>query len=379
VLAFVLWLTTAASVIWLLILGFPWFAWRTTESLDADPSLQPDLTDTTAIIPARNEAECIVDTLQALAAQGDGLQILLIDDQSSDGTAAIAESLSLANLHVIAGEPPPPGWSGKLWALQQGLQHVEREYILLLDADIQLDAGMLATLRHKLDTENRALVSVMAQLRMVSFWECALLPAFIFFFKLLYPFKLANSSVKWFAAAAGGCILTRASVLHEVGAFAAIKGALIDDVTLARRIKQHGHATWIGLTHSAHSIRKYELTTIWNMVARTAYTQLAYSLVLLLLCTVLMATAYLFPVVGLLVCLLGDCVPTLLLVSSLSLLMMFATFAPTLRYYRRPLLWGAALPLIAAAYLAMSWTSALRYWRGERSRWKGRAYNRMNQ
>lgn len=359
------------------MLVVPWRPWSTAESLEASAEHDNDFSHITAIVPARNEQSCISATLNALSRQGHGLRIVLVDDQSEDRTGIMAEECRIANLRIVTGQPPPPGWSGKLWALEQGLQFVDTEFVLLLDADIRLDPGMLTSLSNKLTREKLALVSVMAKLRMQTFWERALLPTFIYFFKLLYPFKLANSPAIWFAAAAGGCILTRFSVLRETGAFATMKHALIDDVTLARQIKRRGHLTWIGLTHSAHSVRAYDFATICDMVARTAFTQLGYSSAMLLACTAIMLTAYLVPVAGLALGIGSD--PVSALAASLALATMFTTYLPTLRFYHRSLVWALALPLIATAYLVMTWNSAFRYWRGERSRWKGRTYGRLNQ
>jgi len=212
----------------------------------------------------------------------------------------------------------------------------------------------------------------MAEPPMNNFIERLLMPAFIFFFKLLYPFGLANQSTSRIAAAAGGCILIKTETLHAIGAFASLHTALIDDCTLAAHVKKRAQQrTWIGLSHAARSHRGYaELTQIWNMVARTAYTQLKYSTILLTLCTFIMGTMFwLAPFAFLFFSTLN-----LFVIGMLTWIAMFFAYTPTLVYYQRSLFWVLALPLIGTLYLAMTWTSALRYWYGERAHWKDRRY-----
>lgn len=366
-------LSIVACAMWLGLLLLPFRPWSTRESVapQALPS-PPELSDITVLIPARDEAGGIALTLAGVAAQGHLAKVILVDDQSTDGTADIARGLSLASLEIVAGATPGPEWSGKLWALHQGLPRVETPYLLLLDADIQLAPGMLSALLAKLENEHRELVSVMAHLSMSSPMEKLLIPPFIYFFKLIYPFALANGPSRWVAAAAGGCILIRTDMLRRIGGFAALRGALIDDCTLARRVKDAGGSTWLGLSHGVRAIRPYEgLAEIWNMVARTAFTQLHYSSALLMLCTVLMGLSFVIPVMAVL--LPGSDARTAGLAA---LLLMMASYFPVVRYYRLGWGWLVTLPLAAALYLGMTWTSALRYWRGERSRWKNRIYNR---
>ena len=365
-------LVSAAAAIWLAIVILPLRPWSTAETLDsAEGTATHDLSGVTAIVPARNESPYIAATLRQLTAQGGGIQIIVVDDQSNDGTAEIVRGLDIPGLMLLHGSQPPSGWSGKLWALQQGFQELRTEQVLLIDADVVLRTGIVKALTDKLQTENLGLVSLMVQLRMQRFWERALIPAFVYFFKFVYPFRLANSTVKWFAAAAGGCILTRRALLAELGGFGAFKDALIDDCTLAQQIKARGHGTWIGLTHSAWSMRSYEFSTIWNMVARTAFTQLRYSLLLLVLCSCLMVTAYWGPLLAVF-----SVDPRTQMLGAAAAAAMAFTYMPTLRYYDRALLWVLALPVIASLYLAMTWSSAIRYWGGERSHWKGRSYQR---
>ncbi len=366
-------LSFLAALMWVALLLLPWRPWSTREHIEPDLAAQARLDDVSVLIPARDEASCISVTLRALDRQGTLARITLIDDQSSDGTASIARELELPSLHILAGTSPPPGWSGKLWALEQGLQQVESTYVLLLDADIELAPGILRTLKTRLLRHDLTLVSVMAELPLRTLWDRLLLPPFIFFFKLIYPFAVSNSTAKLVAAAAGGCILLDTAALRGVGGFAGLHDAIIDDCTLARRIKARGGRTWIGLSHAVRAVRPYDgLQGIWNMVARTAFTQLRYSIPLLLLCTVLLLLGFVQPMVGLLS---GNGFAAVASVVALQAL--FATYLPTVRYYRLPDWWVATLPFAACLFLAMTWTSARRYWSGERSRWKARSYARL--
>ncbi len=367
-------LPLSGFLIWLSILLLPWRPWSTKESLDSpgqsDTPLA-DLSDITVLIPARNEAESIQNTLSCLATQGHGHRIILIDDQSDDATAELAASLQLSNLQIIQGRELPEGWSGKLWALEQGMSRTDSPKLLLLDADIELRPGILSELNRLMDDQGLDLASLMVSLRMTSRWERLLMPAFVFFFKLLYPFRLSNSTSPWVAAAAGGCILLKRERLSQSGGFAALKSALIDDCTLARQIKTAGGRTWIGLSHSAISTRRYEdLASIWQMVTRTAYTQLHYSISLLVLCTALMYMAFISPVSGLL-----EHSTSSQLLAGAAFVCMFAAYQPVLRYYGLSAWWGLLMPLTGVLFLIMTWSSALRFWQGTRSVWKGRSYN----
>ncbi len=289
-------------ILWLGVLVVPWRPWSTQERLDVRDGVGKDvsLSDITVLIPARNEAQMIARCLSALSSQGKDLQVVVVDDQSTDDTVVAIPALPALRLEVIPGRPLPEGWAGNLWALEQGMQRVRTPLILLLDADIVLVPGMVATLRARLLQQGLDLVSVMPWLRMQALWERLLIPSFIFFFKLLYPFRLANSGSVRFSAAAGGCILLRTEALHRIGGFAALRSALIDDCTLARRIKLAGGLSWTGLTRSAWSLRSYRrLSELWNMVARSAFIQLRYSTVLLLACTLVMMTGFWGAVVGL--------------------------------------------------------------------------------
>ena len=401
-------LAAIGTFIWLAIMLLPWRPWDTREVLDsASASPDTDLSDITVLIPARNEAGVIGTTLGSLKTQGNDLAIIVVDDRSTDGTATVAKTLGIQNLRIITGEPLPADWSGKLWALEQGFRHVNTPLTLLIDADIELRPGIVGGLRKKLKEDRLHFVSLMAQLRMVSFWERLFMPAFVYFFKMLYPFRLSNSSFTplemeprssavpptaglgpriipaWFdaplkfltgftrvAAAAGGCILLETRLIKEIGGFKTIRQELIDDCALAKRVKLLGCRTWMGLTHSVHSLRSYEsLAGIWNMVARTAFCQLRYSAMLLGGTTAIMLMAFWLPIAGLFFP-----AASAKILSAGALGALILSYLPTLKFYHQARGWALALPLIATLYLAMTWSSAIRFWIGAGSRWKGRFY-----
>lgn len=357
------------TLLWWIIVLLPWKPTSTKEYLESNPNLiSKPISDITVLIPARNEGSTIEKTLQALSVQGVNLPIILIDDQSEDNTSEKARNFPVT---IISGTTLPTGWSGKLWALEQGFAHVKTAYILLLDADIVLDKGMIATLLHKAEHEQLAFVSLMAEPNMSNFIERLLMPAFVFFFKLLYPFQLSNTPESKIAAAAGGCILVKREALRKIGAFHCLRDALIDDCTLASRIKQAGFLTWTGLSHSVKSHREYQtLLPIWNMVSRTAYTQLNYSIFWLLVCTLLMVSLFWFAPVGSFLA--GGWLG--IMIGLFTWVAMLIAYIPTLRFYHCSTLWVVTLPLIGSLFLLMTWTSALKYWRGERASWKNRRY-----
>jgi hopene-associated glycosyltransferase HpnB len=367
------WVWTIPLVFWLVMLLLPWQPWRNRETLTvANPATHADLSDISVIIPARNEAGQICRTLEALARQGENLHVIVVDDQSQDDTASRARSFQHLELNVIDGQALPKGWTGKLWALQQGVAAVERPITVLLDADITLAPGVLVELRDKMQHQKLALVSVMAELSMRTYWEKLLLPAFIYYFKQLYPFALSNNPrIKFVAAAAGGCIMMKSDTLKAIGGFAGIKATLIDDCALARRVKQKGYSTWLGLSRDVYSHRPYgDLGPIWEMVSRTAFHQLKYSLSLLLIVTAIFLTIYALPWLGLFSnSTLGQTS------STISLAIMMVMYFPILRYYRLSPLWCLAVPLVALMYLAMTWSSAIAHWTGSGKGWRGRRYN----
>jgi hopene-associated glycosyltransferase HpnB len=367
-----LWLALPGAVIWGAILVLPWAPWRIREVLEPVASALEDLSDVTVLIPARNEARTLPGTLQALARQGPGLRVVVTDDQSEDETMAVASSVSGPQIIVIRGAPLPQGWTGKLWALEQARAHATTPLLLLLDADIELAPGMIAALRAKLRADRLHLVSLMARLHVESLWEKLLIPAFVYFFKLVYPFALANDP-RWpgVAAAAGGCILVDGQMLGELGGFGALRDALIDDCTLAARVKAHGGHTWIGLSQSARSVRRYDtLRPLWDMVARSAFAQLRCSWLLLLGLSALFAVAFWLPVF----CALGAASAPAASLAIVALAAMSCSYLPMLKFYRLSPAWALAMPLIGTIYLAMTWSSAWRWWRGHGATWKGRSY-----
>lgn len=361
------------SLAWPCILLLPWKPGSTRERLDSDDaSPEADLSDVSVLIPARDEAESITGTLAALEQQGQNLAVIVIDDQSSDGTADLAKKSFHGDLRVLHGKELPAGWVGKLWALEQGRHAATSQLILLLDADIELAPGTIGALKSKLKAENLDLVSLMAELRMQTLWEKVLSPAFIFFFKLLYPFAVGNDPRSRLGVAAGGCVLIRVDKLEAIGGFSALRTSIIDDCELAKRVKQIGGKTWIGLTHSAKSQRPYpSLGSFWNMVARTAFTQLQYSVLLLLLTTLLMVLVFWCPVLGL-----AHRSMIVRTTSWVGLVSMWVAYFPVVRFYRQTPFLVITLPVVASLYLLMTWSSAVRYWRGQRSIWKGRSYER---
>jgi hopene-associated glycosyltransferase HpnB len=374
--AIYLFLVALSTLSWVVFALMPWRPWSNQEVLDAMDTSDGEaiLREITVVIPARNEAAVIQQTLHSIIEQGPGLRIVLIDDNSADLTVEKARQMRISNLLIIQSAPLSAGWSGKLWALEQGRQQVTTPYILFLDADIRLGRGTVKALRQKMDEQGVPFVSLMAVPSMSGFWEKLLMPAFVYFFKVLYPFQRVNSHHSSVAAAAGGCILVETGLLGHIGGFESIKSAVIDDCALARSVKSQGFGIWLGLTHSVESGRRTQRSQeIWDMVARTAFAQLHHSVGLLVLCTLVMLLVYQVPVIMV--------VSSNILIRALSivsLMILFLTYIPTLRFYHRSLAWALGLPLIAALFLAMTWTSAIRYWRGERTRWKGRVYQRKD-
>lgn len=326
-----------------------------------------------AVVPARNEAEGVGTAVASLLAQdypGD-FSVVLVDDHSSDGTAEIARAAAKdapSRLRVVTAAALPQGWTGKLWALGEGVRQIETlpDLYLFTDADIAHHRSNLSELVTRLEGEGRDLVSLMVKLRCESFAERFLIPPFVFFFALLYPFAWSNDPRKSTAAAAGGCILVRRSAYERIGGYAAIRGELIDDCALAQATKRGG-SIWLGLTRDTRSLRPYpRLADIWNMVARTAYTQLRHSPLLLAGTVLGMAVTYLAPPLLLLA---GGNAAWLGLAAWLAL--SFA-YLPMLRFYGRSVMWAPLLPAAASVYLAATVDSAWRHWQGKGGEWKGR-------
>jgi hopene-associated glycosyltransferase HpnB len=370
-----LWIFAPAvsALLWAGFALLPWGAWRNREVLEASPGhAEQPLEQITVVIPARNEAALIQQTILSVAAQERAFEIFLIDDGSDDGTTAIARQIPWGNLRIIESAPLPDGWSGKLWALEQAWRQVTTRYTLFLDADIKLAPGTIRALENQTRQQSADFISLMAAPSMASGWEKLLMPAFVYFFKALYPFDRVNSPHSKIAAAAGGCILVETRVLQQIGGFESLKSAVIDDCAFAGQVKLHGFKIWLGLTHGAESIRSYKkLADIGNMVARSAFAQLRYSPALLLLCTLVLLLLYIVPAV-----MMVSSDGAIRFLSLISLAIMISTYLPTLRFYRQTWPWALCLPLIAGFFLVMTWISAVRYWRGERTRWKGRVYRR---
>ncbi len=362
-------LAAAALVSWIALLLAPWAPWWCREHLEPAPDTAPSGTGVTILVPARNEAGVIAETLRALGQATPGVPVIVVDDGSSDATRDLAAASGLANLTIIAGTSPPSGWIGKLWALEQGIAHVATPWVLLLDADIQLAPGMLAALEAK--AAGRQLVSVCAQPNWDSVAARWLLPVFVYFFKLLYPFHLANRRGSRVAAAAGGVILVERAALFQAGGFVAWRGALIDDCTLAAHLKRAGSDCWIGLTRGARSLRGSGFADIGHMLARTAFVQLRESILALLAATALLLLMFWVPPIALAI---GSVSARVL--GLLAYLALMTTLLPTLIYYRRNPLAALLLPAAATFFLAATWYSAWRALAGTRSVWKGRRYQR---
>ena len=380
-----------AAWVWLLLLrgGF-WRASVRDDDIDDDdteiaPSAAAVWPRVVAIIPARDEAEVIDASITSLLQQdyAGAFDIVVVDDHSSDGTATIARAAAAGDaataarlpvrLQVLPAPELPAGWTGKLWAMHCGSQHVEAspappEYLLFTDADIRYTADALTTLVARAQRDGLVLNSLMAKLHCESFAERALIPAFIFFFQLLYPFAWVNRPDRRTAAAAGGCMLVQREALHKAGGIAAVRGELIDDCALGRLLKARGPIR-LSLTDRAHSLRAFPgFGDVRPMISRSAYAQLDYSPGLLLGTVIALAVTCVAP-------------PLLAMLASGSAqwlamaawMLMALAFQPTLRFYGVSRWWGAGLPAIAALYLAFTLDSAYQHGLGRGGMWKGRA------
>lgn len=363
-------LAALALTIWaglLLAHGGFWRARERDTGMLPSPERWPSVT---AVVPARDEADVIARSAASLAAQDypGAFRVVLVDDGSSDGTGALARIALASRGEVMTGRPLSAGWTGKLWAVSQGIAAADApKYLWLTDADIEHTPDTLRSLVARAEAEDRVLVSLMAKLRCDTLAERALVPAFIFFFMMLYPFARVNSP-HGIGAAAGGCMLVRRAALERAGGIAAIRGALIDDCAFGALLKRQGRV-WLGLTDRSRSIRPYESAgSIAAMISRSAYAQLRYDPWLLAGTILGLALVYAVPPV---LALAGEGIARWLGLAA-SVLMALA-FQPILRFYRRSPLWGVALPLIAAFYAGCTLLSAWQHARGRGGLWKGRA------
>ncbi len=373
-------LAVVACGIWIyLVVGRGGF-WRGRERLGTTTESPVHWPSVVAIVPARDEVEVIAASLTSLLRQdypGD-LRIVVVDDHSSDGTAEAAREAAIllgagSRLTIVASPALPVGWTGKLWAIKQGVAHIEGngaspDYYWMTDADITYAHDTLRQLASKARAGNLVLASIMARLRCVSGVERAIIPAFVFFFQMLYPFAWVNDPKRRMAAAAGGCMLVRREALEASGGIEAIRTALIDDCALARQLKKHG-PIWLGLSERVRSLRGYpSLGEARRMVARTAYCQLRYSALLLAATAIALSVTFLVPAV-LAVAAHGAARSVALVAWGLMIL----AFLPTLRRYGIAPAWGAALPAIALMYLCFTVDSAIQHGRARGGMWKGRA------
>jgi len=362
-------LAIAALLAWLYLTLMHGRFWQAGPALPdmSGPSAPP----VTIVVPARDEAETIAQAIGSLLAQDypGNLRVVLVDDCSTDGTADIARGRADSRLTIVAGSPRPPGWAGKLWAVSQGVAHTDDPMVLLTDADIVHHPAHLRTLVAQAERSGADMVSEMVALNCDSRAERWLVPAFVYFFQLLYPFAWVNDPHRTTAAAAGGTVLIRRRALDRIGGIAAIRGALIDDVALAKAVKPGG-PIWLGHSTLARSIRPYpHAADIWRMITRSAYVQLRYSPLLLVLMTLGLALVFLVPPLAALAA------HHAARWSGLAAwALMAASFVPTLRRFRLPWLGAVALPLIAAFYMAATIAAAVAHHRGRGVVWKHRAY-----
>ena len=374
-------LAVLTLAIWVYLLLFRGGFWLGRESDARDPAAMQSHKPwprVVVVVPARNEADMLPRTLHSLLEQKylGRIAVIVVDDQSEDDTSEVVRGVAEAaqrDVVLLQGQPRPRGWTGKVWAMQQGIDHAVAlpdppQYLLLTDADIAYAPDALARLVARARADKLVLTSLMAKLNCESFAERALIPAFVFFFQMLYPFAWVGRASMHTAAAAGGCMLVERHALERAGGMSAISNALIDDCALASVLKAQG-PIWLGLTERVTSLRPYRrIGDIRKMVSRSAYAQLRYSPLLLAGTIIGMAVTFI-------------AAPLLAIFASYpyrelgiaAWCLMAIAFQPTLRLYRSSPLWGPLLPLIAAAYLVFTVDSAYQHWRGRGGMWKGRA------
>ncbi|WP_406728816.1 glycosyltransferase [Streptomyces sp. GD-15H] len=380
----VVWTAAVSLAAWLWLLLFQGFFWRTDVRLP--PGREPEAWPSVCVVvPARDEAAVLPASLPSLLAQDypGRAEVFLVDDGSTDGTGELARELAgrPGGLPLTVDSPgePPDGWTGKLWAVRHGIELARArapEYLLLTDADIAHAPDSLRRLVAAARTGGFDVVSQMARLRVESVWERLVVPAFVYFFAQLYPFRRIGRKGTRTAAAAGGCVLLRAEAAERARIPDAIRQAVIDDVALARAVKAGGGRVWLGLADRVDSVRPYpRLDDLWRMVSRSAYAQLRHSPVLLAGTVVGLALVYVVPPVAVVTGLAaGD--QGAVAVGAAAWLVMAGTYVPMLRHYRQPLWLAPLLPFTAFLYLLMTVDSAVRHHRGRGAAWKGRTYPR---
>ncbi|MFE1953450.1 glycosyltransferase [Streptomyces sp. NPDC059524] len=380
----VAWITAASLAAWVWLLLCQGFFWRTDLRLPprAEPAAWPDVC---VVVPARDEAAVLPDSLPSLLAQDypGRAEIFLIDDGSTDGTGDVARALAERHgglpLTVASPGEPPAGWTGKLWAVRHGIALArarEPEYLLLTDADIAHGRQSLRELVASAHAGGYDLVSQMARLRVASAWERLVVPAFVYFFAQLYPFRRIAVRGSRTAAAAGGCVLLRTEAAERARIPDAIRQAVIDDVSLARAVKGSGGHIWLGLADHVDSVRPYpRLADLWQMVSRSAYAQLRHNPVVLLGTVLGLALVYLVPPLALIAGAATGSAATAVL-GGLAWAVMAGTYTPMLRYYGQPVWLAPLLAFTAFLYLLMTVDSAVQHYRGRGAAWKGRTYAR---
>ena len=370
---------TLALVIWIYLMAVHGGFWRADVRDDrAEPAPPAAWPRVVAVIPARDEVETLGTTIGSLLGQryAGQFSVVLVDDESHDGTAAAARAAADAagaadRLTVLAGRPLPEGWTGKLWAVNQGIAQATQsgapDYLLLTDADITYAPDALAHLVARAAAGGTVLTSLMAKLRCESLAERWFVPAVVYFFQMLYPFAWVNRPSIKMAGAAGGCMLVRPQALQAAGGIAAIRGALIDDCALGAALKKQG-PIWLGLTERVMSDRPYEhVDDIRRMVARSAYAQLGYSPLMLFGAVLGLGMTFLAAPI---VTIAGH--GSARLIGATAWLLMAISYQPMLAFYRRSPLWGPLLPAVALAYMAFTLDSAYQHVRGRGGMWKGR-------
>jgi hopene-associated glycosyltransferase HpnB len=374
-------LAVLTLLIWVVLTFFRGAFWQ-LRAFDDDfaphptPAVWPRVV---CVMPARNEAETIARAVASLAKQEypGALRIVIVDDQSEDATsdlakAAAQEAGAADRVEIMRAAALQSGWTGKMWALQQEIESNPQdspEYFWFTDADIVHAPDTLARLVSRAEQQHSDLTSLMVLLQAKSFPERLLMPPFLYYFLMLYPPKWIPDNTAKTAGAAGGCILLRRTALERIGGFAAIRGEVIDDCALARAVKRSGGAVWMGLTRKSVSLREYHsFGEVRDLIARTAFTQLKYSPLLLLGTLAGMLLTYVAPVV------LAFYPHALVWRLGLAAwLLMALTYLPTVRFYGLSPLWAPFLPVAAAFYSYATWLSAARYWLGRGGQWKGRA------